>query len=96
MNFTVSLDQPNRPIVWQTDRLIEVYCETPIDVCRDWNKKKGSEGYNEELFEDLSKRMEEPNSRSKIALTRQMGCPIIPDHLRTGDSCERHRIGCRL
>lgn len=42
----------------------QVYCETPVEQAREWNDQKTAGKYHAELFEDLSKRMEEPNSRS--------------------------------
>jgi protein KTI12 len=42
----------------------QVYCETPVEVAREWNAKREGDSYPPEVFEDLSKRMEEPNSRS--------------------------------
>lgn len=44
-----------------------VYCETPVDLARKWNKEKdAAQQYSDEIFEDVTLRMEEPNSRSTL------------------------------
>lgn len=40
-----------------------VYCNTPAEVAAEWNAKNNN-NYAPELFEDLIRRMEVPNSKS--------------------------------
>ena len=44
-----------------------LYCDTSLDQAREWNQAN-QVGFNEDLFEDLCKRMEEPNYKSKNQL----------------------------
>lgn len=40
-----------------------IYCDTPIDTCREWNAAVGDEPqYEEKFFEDLANRMEAPDA----------------------------------
>ena len=44
------------------------FCDTEVDHCRDWNVKrqeKGEPSYDSNIFEDLARRFERPDSRSR-------------------------------
>ncbi|KAF7062000.1 hypothetical protein CFC21_068645 [Triticum aestivum] len=44
------------------------FCDTEVDHCRDWNVKrqeKGEPSYDNNIFEDLARRFERPDSRSR-------------------------------
>ncbi|XP_037444182.1 protein KTI12 homolog [Triticum dicoccoides] len=49
-------------------RYCAFFCDTEVDHCRDWNVKrqeKGEPSYDSNIFEDLARRFERPDSRSR-------------------------------
>ncbi|CAG8475452.1 5167_t:CDS:2 [Paraglomus occultum] len=42
-----------------------VYCGVSIDTAREWNTKRGAEGYGSTVFNELVSRFEEPDDRNR-------------------------------
>ncbi|CAG8676667.1 11856_t:CDS:2 [Funneliformis mosseae] len=42
-----------------------VYCGIPVEVAREWNSKRGVNGYGATVFDELVSRFEEPDDRNR-------------------------------
>ncbi|GAN03198.1 protein KTI12 homolog [Mucor ambiguus] len=42
-----------------------VQAGVPVDIAKEWNQKRGSEGYDEKVFDELVSRYEEPEERNR-------------------------------
>ncbi|RIA97638.1 chromatin associated protein KTI12 [Glomus cerebriforme] len=42
-----------------------VYCGIPVEVAREWNSKRGGNGYDPTVFDELFSRFEEPDDRNR-------------------------------
>ncbi|KAF3340971.1 protein KTI12 [Carex littledalei] len=49
-------------------RYCVVFCDTDVNQCREWNEKRreiGESAYETNIFEDLARRLEKPDSRNR-------------------------------
>ncbi|CDH52294.1 protein kti12 homolog [Lichtheimia corymbifera JMRC:FSU:9682] len=42
-----------------------VHCGTPVAMAKEWNKARGEAGYDEQVFDELVTRYEEPDARNR-------------------------------
>ncbi len=50
-----------------SSRYAMLHCDTLVDTCREWNKARAGDKYNDDIFEDLASRCRPSSSRLCIA-----------------------------